>query len=956
MKDFFISYNKADKAWAEWVAWILEEAGYSVIIQAWDFRPGSNFALKMDEAVRGTDKTIAILSEAYLSAEYTQPEWADAFARDPRGSQQILIPVRVRECKPEGLLRQIIHIDLVGRSEEEAHRAIMEGLKERGKPDVAPAFPAMANTTAEPTAERVMPHAVEYPGTSAIDTTLSPESEIPWNVPTGIPLFTGREDILARIEQTLTASGAAALAQRQAISGLGGIGKTQTAIEYARRHRSRYQAVLWAVAETRESLLSDFTAIASVLSLPEKNIQEQSLTVRAVKRWLETNTDWLLILDNADEPTILEEFLPENSSGHILLTSRAQVFDNVGILSPIELEEMSPDDARDFLLRRTGRSNLDSDEARALYNLAEELDYLPLALEQAGAYIKELRSSFQDYLASYRQRGLDLLEKGHSVGKYRKSVRTTWSLNFQRVEQTSVAAADVLRVSAFLNPDRIPNELISQGSSDLGPALSAALANVNADPLALDETLRPLIQYSLIHRNRSSKTYDIHRLVQAVLKDGMDEAVKHAWAERVVKAVARIFPDVDLIDVSRWDRIERLLPHAQVCGELVKLYNLETLEASHLLNLTGRYLHLRGRLPEAEPLYSESLAAREKILGPEHPDVASSLHNQAWLFFDQGKYLEAEPLYLRALTIRQNALGAENVKVAETLGKLGTLYTELGRYPESAKLHQQAISIYEKLFGVDHPKVAMGLRGLGALYLEQGKYKDSESILNRSRGIIEKAFGIDHYETAHTLHDLAVVYVQQSRLADAEPLILRSLEIEERVFGTNYPVIATGLCNLAFIYVSQQRYGAAETLLIRALEIGEKGLGEAHPETSYSLNRLAHLYTLQHRFDEAERLYSRALEIREKALGLNHPEVGRTLAGLGKLYLEQRKYSKGEPLLRRALSIFKKSLNSDHPTFVNAMYTHAALLRGMNRKGEAQVLEAQARKAQAKSGKKKPKK
>jgi tetratricopeptide (TPR) repeat protein len=956
MKDFFISYNKADKAWAEWIAWTLEESGYSVVIQAWDFRPGNNFALMMDEASKGTSKTIAVLSESYLKAAYTQPEWAEAFTRDPSGNRQILIPIRVKECEPKGLKGPIIYIDLVGCSEEEARKAIMEGLKERGKPDEAPAFPAPTDVATKPDEERVMPHAVQYPGASPTDTTDSPDSEIPWNIPTGIPLFTGREDILTRIEETLTTSGAAALAQRQAISGLGGIGKTQTAIEYARRHRSRYKAVLWAVAETRESLLSDFTAIAGVLDLPERNIQDQSLTVRAVKRWLETNTDWLLILDNADEPGIIEEFLPENSRGHILLTSRESVFDNVGIMNPIELEEMSPDDARDFLLKRTGRANLEPDEAQALDQLAEELDYLPLALDQAGAYIKELRSSFQDYLASYRQRGLDLLEKGHSVSKKRKSVRTTWSLNFQQVEQTSIAAADLLRVSAFLNPNRIPTELISQGAIDLSPELSAALANVDADPLALDETLKPLIQYSLIHRNRSSKTYDIHRLVQAVLKDGMDGAAKRLWAERTVKAVARVLPDVDSIDISRWDRIERLLPHAQACAELVRVYNLELLEAAHLLNLTGRYLHLRGRLVETEPLYAEALAIREKLLGSEHPDVASSLHNQAWLYFDQGKYLEAEPLYLRALTIRQNALGAENTQEAETLAQLGTLYKELGRYHESAKLHRQALKVQEKLLGVEHPNVAMSLIRIASLYMDQGKDADAEALLNRARTIIEKAFGIDHYDVATILGQLGAVYVQQSRLAEAEALILRTIEIDERVFGKSYPRLATSLGNLATIYVEQNRYTDAETLLIRSVEIRSNGLGLKHPKTSNSLNALAYLYSLQRRYAEAESLYTQALEIRETSLGLYHPDVGSTLSDLGKLYFKQRKYSNGEPLLRRALLIFKKSLSLEHPSVANAMLTHAALLKGMNRKGEAQILEAQARKLQSKLSKKKSKK
>ncbi len=954
MKDFFISYNKADKAWAEWIAWTLEEARYSVVIQAWDFRPGGNFVLKMQEAAAETLRTIAVLSEDYLSAEYTYPEWAAAFARDPKGEQRVLIPIRVKKCKPEGLLASIIYIDLVGHSEEEACKEILEGLKERAKPDKAPTFPASNEATNSSSPERVMLEPVQYPGTSVSSAEDSLGGDVPSNLPTGIQFFTGREDILAQLHDALKTSGATALAQRQAISGLGGIGKTQTAIEYARRHRDEYKALLWAVAESRESLISDFVALATVLDLPERNIQDQTITVRAVTRWLETNADWLLILDNADNPKIVEEFLPENHKGHVLLTSREQVFDALGILNPVELEEMTPEDAREFLLRRTGRPELDADESQAVEQLAQELDYLPLALEQAGAYIKELRGSFKDYLASYHRRGLELLEKGHSTGKYRKSVRTTWSLNFQQVEETSKASADLLRVSAFLNPDRIPAELFYKGAVELGPELSAALAHVDTDPLVLDEVLRPLIQYSLIRRHRESRAYDIHRLVQAVLKDGMDEPTKRLWAERVVKAMARVFPDVDAIDPSQWEDIERLFSHAQACAELINAWNLELQDAAHLLNLTGRYLHLRGRLRETEPLYAMSLATREKLLGSDHPDVATSLHNQAWLYFDQGKYAESEPLFLRSLAIREEALGSEHPDVAKSLSRLGRLYLKQGRYIEATRMFRRSLEIREKALGKDHPDIADSISGLIHIYYEQNKYLEAEPLVMRALKIRESALGPNHYDVASSLSDLAVFYYYQKKFAEAEPLLLRAITIHEKAFGTDRPPLANLLNNLAALYIDENKYAEAEPLLMRAIEICETGLGKEHPQIAIYFSRLAWLYERQQRYTDAEPFYLRALALIEKSSGQDYPEVGLNLVGLGRLYYGQRKYSKGEPLLRRAILILKKTFGAESFHVANAMQVHAALLKGLNRKGDAQKLEAQAQKIQAKLNKKKP--
>ncbi len=599
-----------------------------------------------------------------------------------------MIPVRTGECTPGGLLANIIYIDLVGLSEKQARDAILEGIMERAKPDEAPDFPGPNDLTSKGISDRVAPDPVEFPGSiTAHSSSEETTSETPWNVPQGVQFFTGREDVLNKLHEALIEGKAAVLAQRQAISGLGGIGKTQTAIAYATRHRADYSAVLWAVAESRESLISDFVAMASLLNLPERNIQDQSLVVSAVKRWLDANSDWLLILDNADEPTLAEEFLPSGSNGHIILTSRAQVFDNIGILNPIEMEAMSPEDAREFLLRRTGRRDLEVNEDKAVDELAREVDHLPLALEQAGAYIKELRASFQDYLVSYRKRGLELLEKGSPVGKSGKSVRTTWSLNFQQVEETSKAAADLLRVSAFLSPDKIPYQLISMGTVDLGSDLSSALAEVNSDPLVLDEVLKPLIRYSLIHRDRKSKTYDIHRLVQAVLKEGLTDVDKRLWAERTVNAGARVLPEVDFNDLSIWDRIERILPHAQVCSEHIVKWNIVSLQAAQLLNNVGRYLHLRARLNDAELLYNSSLEIRQSLLGVDHSNIASSLHNLAWLYSEQGRYSESEPLFLRSLAIREQAIDPNHYNISTSLAELGSLYTSIKQVCRSRTTH-----------------------------------------------------------------------------------------------------------------------------------------------------------------------------------------------------------------------------------------------------------------------------
>jgi tetratricopeptide (TPR) repeat protein len=952
MKDFFISYNKADKHWAEWIAWILEESGYSVVIQAWDFRPGGNFVLEMQQAASETDKTIAILSQDYLDTEYTQPEWAAAFTRDPRGKNRSLIPVRVDDCTLEGLHSSLINIDLVGLSEEGARRAILDGVKERAKPDEAPGFPGDRQSQT-PATERVAPHPVGFPGGSTSSSSTQGLSvEIPWNVPQGVPFFTGREDILDKLHEALLKGNTAVLAQRQAISGLGGIGKTQTAIAYATRYRHQYNAVLWAVAESRESLISDFVAIASVLNLPEKNIQDQNFVVAAVKRWLEANAGWLLILDNADEPNTVEEFMPGGSNGHVLLTSRAQVFDSIGILNPIEMEEMTAEDAKEFLLRRTGRSDLDTDEDTAVEQLALELDYLPLALEQAGAYIKELRSSFQDYLASYRKRGIELLEKGVLTGKDRKSVRTTWSLNFQQVEETSKAAGDVLQVSAFLSPDKIPNELISEGAINLGPELSSALTDVASDPLIFDELLKPLIQYSLLHRDRKSKTYDIHRLVQAVLKEGMNDDVKRLWIERVINAVARVLPEVDLNDLSTWAQIERILPHAQVCADLMQRWNIVSIEGAQLLNNLGRYLHLRARLGEAEVLYNRSLTIRQCLLDANHWEIASSLHNLGWLYFDQGKYTDAEPLFLRSLAIWERAFDSQSTNIATSLYFLARLYIEMDRYTEADSFIARSLEIREEILGDNHVDVVDVYVVKAELYRHLREDIEAEKLLTHALKIAEEEMGKEHYTIGSIIGNLGGIYRHRGNLNKAKELNLKALKIYEQAFGENYPIVATCLNNLGITYVEMGRHSEAEPLFLRALEIREIVLGHEHPEVAVSLDTLGWLRSAQGKYAEAEGFYNKALHLAETVLGPETLLVASTLTHLATLYYRWHKPHKGEPLARRALLIRRKILGSDHPLVAEVMLTLAQLLENMNRKGEAQKIESHALKIQSKNRRK----
>ncbi len=859
-KNFFISYTGADLIWAEWIAWQLEQAGYSVMLQAWDFQAGGNFAADMDLATRIAERTIAVLSPDYFHSRFSPSEWQAAFRRDPTSEQGLLLPIRVRDCEVEGLLGAIVYIDLVGLEEAAAReRLLVRARRERAKPALAPAFPVTSTPSSEPPA---------FPG---VLPTL-------WTVPSlRNPFFTGREHPLQQLADAFQSRGLASVRQPQALSGLGGIGKTQIAIEYAYRFSAHYQAVLWARAATREALLADYVAFAELLALPQAQMGEQARVVQAVKQWLATHTGWLLILDNADDLALAREFLPLGSAGHVLLTTRAEV--TAPLARRIEIDSLPTEVGADFLLHRSGllpaeqplQAASPADQSLA-QELCEQLGGLPLALDQAGAYVQENACRLSDYLGWFLERGAELLrQRGDLTEDHPDAVATTWSLSFEQVEQRNAAAAELLRWCAFLHPDSIPEELLAQGTAVFGLPLEA----LAADPLAMNAALKELRAYSLVRRDPGSQTLSLHRLIQAVLKNDMNEPTRRRWAEQTVRAVHAAFPTE--VEHATWGQSERLLPHALTCMRLVEQDHLVFAEAAHLLHQTARYLYQRGRYQEAEPLYLRSLAIREQHLGPQHPDTATSLDSLGKLYYHQEKNEQAESLYQRAFTIREQHLGPQHPDTAKSLHNLAGLYFTLGEYEQAESLYQRALAIREQQLGPEHPDTAKSLQNLAQLYEALGKDEQAELLYLRALVIFEQQRGPNHPDTAGCMDLLAVLYTEKGKYEQAEPLLLRALAIREEQLGLEHSRTAWSLHNLAKLYFAQGKYEQAESLMQRAFTIRERQLGPDHSETADSVKWLAFLAVQQGKYGQAEPLYQRALTSYEQQLGPSDPLVLRLL-------------------------------------------------------------------------------
>lgn len=650
-------------------------------------------------------------------------------------------------------------------------------------------------------------------------------------------LFASREDTLLRLHDAFLSQGSR-MGSTVALCGLGGIGKTQIAIEYAYRYQADYSAVFWVRADTTDRLLTDYIAIAERIYMPERFSQNQEQIIEAVKNWLATHAGWLLILDGVTDFESVRTYLPHTSSGNILLTMRRQPDDSSAIIS-IDVEPFQTDDGTLLLLRRAGIIHFDSlltgaspTDRRTAREIVQALDGLPLALDQAGAYIQETGCGLDGYLKQYQENSEKLLSRRGYSSSHPEPISTTLSLSFTYVQQESPAAAELLRLCAFLAPDGIPLEMLVQSEVELGQILESSL-ETQTD---LQILLKKLEKFSLVRRNMKENTLSLHRLVQTVLKEKgrMDMMTQRQWAERAIELVNSAFPEE--VRFETWATCLRYLPQALACAVLVDQYHIDSLAAAQLLDRTGRYL--RDRVPSyarTEGILKSALAIREQKLGPEHPYTTATLNTLASLYNAQSRFTEAEPLLTRAIAIREQKLGPE------------------------------------------HPEVATNLNELALIYLAQSRYTEAEPMFLRALSIRESRLATQPLDVAASLNGLADLYHAQNRDKEAEPLSQRALSIRENTLGTEHPLVATSLNNLAALYLKQGKYALAAESFQRALTIRKRVLGEQHQDVAVVQHNLAGVYAQQGKFDEARRYYEQALATYEKAVGADSLELIPTL-------------------------------------------------------------------------------
>ncbi len=483
------------------------------------------------------------------------------------------------------------------------------------------------------------------------------------------------------------------------------------------------------------------------------------------------------------------------------------------------------------------------------------------------------------------------------------SMAATWQTAYRRL---SPKAAAILRLTAYLAPDPIPQEMFE---ADKTIGLLSEEISVKPGTGTIREALSELAASSLI--TKIGETFTVHPMIQEMLRAQIPEDQRQGWIERsliLVNDFSPARPD----EVHTWPMWELLHPHALVVTDHADRAGIST-PTAYLMGQLAVFFQAKGLYEEAEPLNRRALAIYETLGGlVGQAGVAICLNNLAQLLEDTNRLEEAEPMMRRALEIGESAFGSDHPEVAKNLNNLARLLQATNRLSEAESMMRRALEIHEAAFGPDHPEVATNLNNLAQLLQDTDQLEEAEPMMRRALEIEEATNGPDHPDVATNLSNLAQLLKAMDRLAEAEPLMRRALEIDEAAFGPEHPDVARDLNNLTGFLYATNRLAEAEPIMRRALEIEEATFGPDHPNVARTLNNLAYLLQATNRLSEAEPMMRRALEIDKAAFGTTHPRIATRLNNLAQLLRATNRLAEAEPMIRRALEIWARSLGPDH--------------------------------------------
>jgi tetratricopeptide (TPR) repeat protein len=727
-----------------------------------------------------------------------------------------------------------------------------------------------------------------------------------------------------------------------AVAGMGGVGKTELAIRYARDHEGDYPGgICWLNA--RESNLAaeiiQFAQLHMNLEVPQKRGESPLNLIQQVewcwRHWQPAEGLVLVVLDDVTDLRSCRGVLPTANRFRVLMTTRLRGLDSNFVNLPLDV--LSPDAALELLTGLVGERRVVGAQSFAPL-LCEWLGYLPLGLELVGRYLAEDPDlSLAEMLERLKEQrlqdeaiDLDEQQLQNTFSTAQRGVRAAFELSWQELEPLTQRVAQLLSLFA-------PSVFLWKWVESETKLLNCSKSDINT-------AKKQLYKRHLIGRVEEREGgYKIHPLIREFLQAKLDASEQadefiQAFA-RVMMPIARCIPQSPT--VKDIESVKDAIPHLE---EVVQTLTFVLSNEDLILSFVGlsRFYEGQGLYALSESWRKQCLAAVEARVGDNHPYVAQSLNNLAFLYKSQGRYSEAEPLFIRALELIKSSLGDDRPCIAQILNNLAALYTSQGCYGKAETLYNQALEMRKRLQGNDHPKVAESLNNLALLYTSQGRYSEAEPLFVEALELWRHLLGNDCSQVALGLNNLALLYYDQGRYSEAECLYKQALELRKRLLGDNHPDIAQSLNNLAALYRTQGRYSEAESLLVQALKLIKCLLGEEHPYFAASLNNLAELHQSQGHDSEAEPLFVQALELMKRLLGEEHPDVARTLNNLALLYKTQGRFTEAELLYVQALKLSRHLLGEEHPDVANSLNNLALLYFSQGHYDQAKSLFRQA--------------
>ncbi|MEH1849751.1 MAG: tetratricopeptide repeat protein [Nostoc sp.] len=693
--------------------------------------------------------------------------------------------------------------------------------------------------------------------------------EIHQNIPPAVPFekFVGREAELEELHQELQTSRQVAIV---AVAGMGGVGKTELATQYAKQHLQNYQGgVCWLSAQGIDvgNQILIFADLKFKLIAPD----DWKLADRLRYCWQNWQQgEVLLVFDDVTEyKKQVQPYLPpESPRFKVLLTTRLG-FDRT--LPQLRLGVLKPLAAMKLLKLLVDRERLKS-ESWFARKICKFLGYLPLALELVGRYLDIMPDfSLETLLKRLEKKRLEheaLVVNANSLMRYEYGVAEAFALSWEQLDDNAQRLGCWLSLFALADIPFSVETIKDDEEQELWEKAIAQLQKLH------------LIQW------QSKEIYRLHPLIRQFFQMKLDKSsnadeVKTAFVAQMVEVAKQIPQQPNREDIFN---LTSAIPHI---AEI----------ATHL----SQYL------------------TDEDLIGP--------FTGLGWFYQGQGLYQQAEPWLRQCVKIAENRLGLEHPDIATSLNNLAALHKSTGRYSEAEPLYQQALELTKRLLGNNHPIFATSLNNLAELYRYTGRYSEAEPLYQQALKLRQRLLGDNHPDVANSLSNLALLYDFTKRYSEAELLFQQALKLKKHLLGDNHPDIAINLNNLAALYKSTGRYSEAEPLFEQALELRQRLLGDNHPDVANSLNNLASLYCSTGRFNEGEPLYQQALELQKRLLGDNHPDVATTLNNLAGLYCSTGRFNEGEPLFEQALGICERTLGVGHPDTITVRGNYARFLR-----------------------------